>query len=49
MKTNLPMTPGFTSTALLTLGTLLIKAFHTKNLASYSPSMTTLETELICR
>ena len=38
METNLPTIAGFVSTALFTLGTLpmLIKAFHTKNLASYS-------------
>jgi hypothetical protein len=38
METNLPNIAGFISTALFALGTLpmLAKAFHTKNLASYS-------------
>ena len=38
METNLPTIAGFISTALFALGTLpmLAKAFHTKNLASYS-------------
>src|SRR5512134_1064298 len=38
MRINLPMIAGFISTALFALGTLpmLIKAFRTKNLASYS-------------
>lgn len=38
METNLPTIAGFISTGLFALGTLpmLAKAFHTKNLASYS-------------
>lgn len=38
METNLPTIAGFISTALFALGTLpmLVKAFRTKNLASYS-------------
>lgn len=38
MELNLPTIAGFLSTALFGLGTLpmLVKAFHTKNLASYS-------------
>ena len=38
MDINLPMIAGFISTTLFALGTLpmLTKAFHTKNLASYS-------------
>ena len=38
METNLPTIAGFISTALFALGTLpmLTKAFHTKDLASYS-------------
>lgn len=38
MDINLPMIAGFISTVLFALGTLpmLIKAFRTKNLASYS-------------
>src|SRR5512138_2533131 len=38
MQTNLPTLAGFLSTALFALGTLpmLVKAFRTKNLASYS-------------
>ena len=38
METDLPTIAGFISTALFTLGTLpmLIKAFRTKDLASYS-------------
>ena len=38
METNLPTIAGFISTALFALGTLpmLAKAFHTRNLASYS-------------
>lgn len=38
METNLPTMAGFISTALFALGTLpmLAKAFHTRNLASYS-------------
>lgn len=40
MNISLPMIAGFISTALFALGTLpmLIKAFQTKNLASYSLS-----------
>ncbi len=38
METNLPTVAGFISTALFAVGTLpmLIKAFRTRNLASYS-------------
>ncbi len=38
METNLPTIAGFISTALFALGTLpmLVKAFRTRNLASYS-------------
>jgi uncharacterized protein with PQ loop repeat len=38
METNLPTIAGFISTALFGLGTLpmLVKAFRTRNLASYS-------------
>jgi uncharacterized protein with PQ loop repeat len=40
MELNFPTIAGFLSTALFALGTLpmLVKAFHTKNLASYSLS-----------
>lgn len=38
METNLPMIAGAISTTIFALGNLpmLVKAFHTKNLASYS-------------